>query len=68
MGGESPLVNFYFLTEGISSEYIYAQELKEALVERGIRFTDDWHEADIVHLFEVNLFTTDTIRTLALSS
>lgn len=61
MGGDPPRVHFYFLTSEVSSEHIYAQELKDALVECGVRFTDDWREADVVHLFEVNFFTADTI-------
>jgi glycosyltransferase involved in cell wall biosynthesis len=61
MGGDPPLVHFYFLTSEVSSEHIYAQELKDALVERGVRFTDDWREADLVHLFEVNFLTADTL-------
>lgn len=62
MGGDPPLVHFYFLTSDVSSEHIYAQELRGALVDRGVRFTDDWREADLVHLFEVNFFTVDALR------
>lgn len=55
---DEPLrVHFFFLTDVVSSEHIYAQELQEALLERGIEFTDNWREADVVHLFEVNFFT-----------
>lgn len=61
--GEDPLrVHFFFLTSDISSEHIYAGELEKGLLERGIQLTDDWREADIVHLFEVNFFSMDAIN------
>jgi glycosyltransferase involved in cell wall biosynthesis len=62
MEGDPPLVHFYFLTSEVSSEHIYAQELEHALADRGVRFTDDWREADVVHLFEVNFFTAGAVR------
>lgn len=59
---ERPLrVHFFFLTDVVSSEHIYAQELQDALLERGLEMVDDWREADVVHLFEVNFFTSAAI-------
>ena len=58
-------VNLFFLTDTVSSEHIYAEELKNALLERGIEMTDDWREADIVHLFEVNFFTSAALTSFS---
>ena len=54
-------VNFFFLTDTVSSEHIYAQELQDSLIEHGIEITDDWQDADIIHLFEVNFFTSAAV-------
>lgn len=61
MEEHSRCVNFHFLTSERSSEHIYADELRTALVDHGVGFTSDWYDADLVHLFEVNLFTVDTL-------
>lgn len=51
----------FTLTDTVASEHIYGEELAEALSERGVQFVDGWREADVVHLFEVNLFTRDAL-------
>lgn len=50
-------VHFYTLTDTHASEHVYMAALRDALVERGVRPVDDWRDADVVHLFEVNVFT-----------
>jgi len=55
-------VNFFTLTPGGGSEHIYLAELRDALTDHDIVPVDDWREADVVHLFEVNALTGDTIR------
>ena len=55
-------VNFFTLTLGGGSEHIYLAELRDALTDRNVEPVDDWREADVVHLFEVNALTGETIR------
>jgi len=55
-------VNFFTLTPGGGSEHIYLAELRDALTDRNVEPVDDWREADVVHLFEVNALTGETIR------
>lgn len=50
-------VHFYTLTDTQASEHLYMAALREALLERGVHEVDDWRDADVVHLFEVNAFT-----------
>jgi len=47
---------------GGGSEQVYIDNLRTALRDRGVEFVDDWREADIVHLFEVNFLTAATFR------
>lgn len=54
-------VYFLTLTNTHASEHIYGQELAEALTNQGIQIVNDWREADVIHLFEVNFFTRDTL-------
>lgn len=51
----------FTLTETAASEHIYEGELSAALSRIGISFVDDYRDADVVHLFEVNMFTRDAI-------
>ncbi|MUV88591.1 glycosyltransferase [Halapricum sp. CBA1109] len=50
-------VYFFTLTDTTASEHMYMSSLRDALVERGVTPVDDWREADIVHLFEVNFYS-----------
>lgn len=47
---------------GRASEHVYAGELGERLRCRGVRLVDDPGTADVVHLFEVNAFTRESLR------
>jgi glycosyltransferase involved in cell wall biosynthesis len=51
----------FTLTDAVASEHIYGRELADALSARGVEFVEDWRDADVVHLFEVNVFTRDAI-------
>ncbi|WP_436926761.1 glycosyltransferase family 4 protein [Halosimplex amylolyticum] len=55
-------VKFFTLTPGGGSEHIYLAELRDALTDQNVVPVDDWFEADVVHLFEVNALTGETIR------
>jgi len=55
-------VNFFTLTPGGGSEHIYLAALRDVLTDREVTPVDDWRDADVVHLFEVNALTGDTIR------
>jgi len=50
-------VHFFTLTDANASEHIYMASLREALADREIVPIDDWQDADIVHLFEVNFYS-----------
>lgn len=54
-------VYFFTLTDTHASEHIYLSSLQEALTDQNTISVDDWRDADVVHLFEVNLYTKDTI-------
>lgn len=54
-------VNFFTLTDARASEHIYMGNLKRALEDRDVVAVEDWREADVVHLFEVNFFTRDAL-------
>lgn len=61
----SPIsVYFFTLTETNSSEHIYLGSLRDALADRDVIPVDDHEDADVVHLFEVNFFTRETLRAL----
>jgi len=55
-------VNFFTLTPGGGSEHIYLAALRDALTDREVVSVEDWRDADVVHLFEVNALTTETIK------
>lgn len=55
-------VSLFTLTDTPASEHFYMAELRDALSDRDVRFVDDWQAADVVHLFEVNLFTRAAFR------
>lgn len=55
-------VHFFTLTDTGGSEHMYMGELAPALGERDVIAVDDWRDADVVHLFEVNFLTGETIR------
>lgn len=55
-------VHFLTLTDTEGSEHIYMGELQPALAERNVVPVDDWRDADVVHLFEVNFLTGATLR------
>jgi glycosyltransferase involved in cell wall biosynthesis len=50
-------VFFFTLTDTEASEHIYMSSLQKALYNLGIIPVDDWRDADVVHLFEVNLYS-----------
>ena len=54
---DSIRVHFFTLTDTHASEHVYMASLREALREHGIEPVDDWREADVVHLFEVNFYS-----------
>lgn len=54
--------NFHTLTDTPASEHIYLDALRDALLEREITEAADWQDADLVHLFEINLYTTAALR------
>ncbi|WP_276300055.1 glycosyltransferase family 4 protein [Halorussus lipolyticus] len=60
-GTENLTVNFFTLTDARASEHIYMGNLKRELENRGVEAVADWRDADVVHLFEVNFFTTDAL-------
>lgn len=51
----------FYLTGTVASEQLYGRELCEALSDRDIRIVDTWREADIVHLFEVNMYIQEAL-------
>lgn len=53
---------FHTLTDTPASEHIYLDALRDALLDREVTEASDWQVADLVHLFEVNLFTTAALR------
>jgi glycosyltransferase involved in cell wall biosynthesis len=59
---DSLRVKFFTLTPGGGSEHIYLDALRDALTDQGVEPVEDWREADVVHLFEVNALTGDTLR------
>jgi glycosyltransferase involved in cell wall biosynthesis len=59
--GDSLAVHFFTLTDARASEHIYMGNLKGALEARGVRPVEEWREADVVHLFEVNFFTREAL-------
>lgn len=54
-------VRFLSLTDVEASEHVYMSELREALRPHGVTVVENWRDADVVHLFEVNLLTRDTL-------
>lgn len=60
--GDPIRVHFFTLTAAGGSEHMYMGELAPALGERDVIAVDDWRDADVVHLFEVNFLTGETIR------
>lgn len=50
-------VHFFTLTDATASEHIYMSSLRSALTDRDVVPVDDWREADVVHLFEVNFYS-----------
>ncbi|AWB28166.1 glycosyltransferase family 4 protein [Halococcoides cellulosivorans] len=54
-------VHFFTLTPGGGSEHIYLAELRDALADHDVVPVDDWRDADVVHCFEVNALTTQTL-------
>lgn len=60
---DDPLhVYFFTLTDATASEHIYMASLRNALSDRDVVPVDDWREADLVHLFEVNFYSTAALR------
>ena len=55
-------VHYFTLTDTLASEHIYGRELTKELLNQGIQAVPNWRQADIVHLFEVNLFTRSAIK------
>jgi len=49
------------LTSSLTSEHIYGEALNEELSNRDVTVVDNWQNADVVHLFEVNLFTRSAL-------
>lgn len=45
------------LTDTVASEHMYGRRLRDAMADRSVEFVDDWRDADVAHLFEVNFFT-----------
>jgi len=45
------------LTSSLTSEHIYGEALNEELSNNDVTVVDNWQDADVVHLFEVNFFT-----------
>lgn len=54
--------NFHTLTDTPASEHIYLDALRDALLDRGVTKASEWQDADLVHLFEINLYTTAALR------
>ena len=50
-------IHFITLTNIHASEHIYMAELREALLKYDIVEVDDWRDADVIHLFEVNFYS-----------
>ena len=60
-------VKFFTLTDTQASEHIYMGALRDVLIQQeGIVPVEDWHNADVIHLFEVNFWTRDTARAFRL--
>ena len=55
-------IDFQTLTDTPASEHIYLEALQDALLDRGVTAASDWRDADIMHLFEVNFYTTAALR------
>lgn len=55
---DSLRIYFFTLTDTTASEHMYMSSLRDALIDRGITPVDDWRDADVVHLFEVNFYST----------
>lgn len=53
---------FYTLTDSPASEHIYLDALQDALLDGAVSEASDWQDADLVHLFEVNLYTTAALH------
>jgi hypothetical protein len=50
-------IHFIALTDIRASEHIYMAKLREALLNYDIVEVDDWRDADVIHLFEVNFYS-----------
>jgi len=57
-------IDFHTLTDTPASEHIYLEALRDGLLDRDVTAASDWRDADIVHLFEVNFYTTAALRAL----
>jgi glycosyltransferase involved in cell wall biosynthesis len=57
-------VHFFTLTDTNASEHIYMSSLRDALTDCDIVAVDDWREADVVHLFEVNFYSRAALSEL----
>lgn len=58
-------VRFLTLTDTHASEHVYMAALKDALTDRGVVAVDDWRDADVVHLFEVNFYSQAALSEFA---
>ena len=62
LDSDPPLrVYLCYLTDTVASEHLYGRSLKAALAAVNVHVVDDWREADVIHLLEVNFFTRDAI-------
>lgn len=52
----------FYLTSAVASERIYGDELEGALENLNVQSVDNWQDADVVHLFEVNVFTREALK------
>ncbi len=57
-------IHFFMLTDTVASEHMYGERLQNAMAEFPVEFVDDWREADVVHLFEVNFLTRDALSAM----
>lgn len=55
-------VKFYTLTETPASEHIYLRSLRDAFRDQNAATETNWQDADLIHLFEVNFYTTASLR------
>lgn len=53
---------FHTLTDTPASEHIYLEALQDALLDRDVTAASDWQDANLVHLFEVNFYTTAALQ------